>query len=698
MSFQEVVLRWQGQDVLDGATRDVGVDVYGGEAKLARRLILADEMGNCTGRDVEVIRGLVWGRKDFWVGDGEPVAASARLSIWLRCPGATAELVVEVNGHPVRVHHRPTFQSQDEGILVGYWHTNWCTVEVEAAWLHPGHNVVTLHTDDGSAWEILLETSRWPNRSSKSVDGGATWDFAHLGYDDCYDGEYLIRLELERYPAEGWMASPAFDLAATASGDSLGQPTQINRIVVAGEGDITSGTKIDFELRSGATPAYEPAAWSHWVPAQEYRARPGDRFAQWRATLRTDLPLATPRLRAVEVRADVETQTAPWGRLSGAENPALVYPSNPFGYQRPFSRTRMMRERWNLQEVVAGAKNDLEQMERIALWARDQWSDGWNGKWNALHFCPPWDGPVILEFGRHSLGVGMCTQYSTVFVHACASLGITAHHVIHQSHCTAEAWSDHWGKWVWYDVGGDLNDETRAVYRADRNGVPMSVLEARAAWEDQKCDGVEFVGRNAQKFLPVEKRLGFFDHYCIVLRNNQMTSPHPGELEHGIVTYHYDDYLWWRDAQTPALPYSSRTSSRPGDFTWTLNRTRIHLQRTGEPGVLDVRLETTMPNMARDRILGPAHHPPAIHIPADPVHGEMETMGWDANLGPDWQRGAPEDTVFPAALQCCEDGSTWRDTPAQFNWTLKPGANRLGARAVNAFCVQGPASWVTVEY
>ena len=44
------------------------------------------------------------------------------------------------------------------------------------------------------------------------------------------------------------------------------------------------------------------------------------------------------------------------------------------------------------------------------------------------------------------------------------------------------------------------------------------------------------------------------------------------------------------------------------------------------------------------------------------------------------------------------DGGDWKETDAQFQWSLKAGANRLAARAVNAFGVRGPASWVTVEY
>jgi hypothetical protein len=275
--------------------------------------------------------------------------------------------------------------------------------------------------------------------------------------------------------------------------------------------------------------------------------------------------------------------------------------------------------------------------------------------------------------GRHNLSVGMCTHYSTVFVHACASLGITAHHVIHKSHCTAEAWSDHWGKWVWLDTGGDLDDATKAVYHVERQGVPLSVLEARAAWLTGEVTGLRLVGRNAEQVFRVEKRLASLDRFCIVLRNDQMTSLNPGEPEHGIVKYHYDGYLWWSDERTPPLPYFSLASSRLGDFEWTLNRTRIHLQRTARRGVLKVQLESCMPNMDDQQILGPAHHPDVIHV-SEPYAASV------------------------AALQVRLDEGDWEERPAEFDWSLHAGQNRLAARSVNAFGVQGPESWVGVEF
>ena len=356
-------------------------------------------------------------------------------------------------------------------------------------------------------------------------------------------------------------------------------------------------------------------------------------------------------------------------------------------FQRPYSRARMMRERWGLEAVVAGARDDLEAIERIACWTRDQWRDGWNPSWKALHACPPWDGPTILEFGRHDLGMGMCTHYATVFVHACASLGIPSRHLIHRSHCTGEAWSDRWGTWVWFDAGGDVDDATRAVYRVERDGVPLSALAAREAWFGKRLDGVRLVGRASGKF-DLGTRLALLDRLCVVTRNDQMTAPHPGEMEHGVVAYHYDGYLWWRDATVPPLPYLSRTSSRPGDFAWTPNRTRIHLQRTERPGMVRVALETSMPGMDGEVILGPGHHPGIIHVAAADAPGvDLGSLGGVGG-------GTAVERAHPAGYETREGDGAWRAGEAGFDWALSPGVNRLEARSMNGFGVRGrrPAS------
>ena len=73
-----------------------------------------------------------------------------------------------------------------------------------------------------------------------------------------------------------------------------------------------------------------------------------------------------------------------------------------------------------------------------------------------IDFCPPWGGLLAFELASRKLSLGMCTHYSIVFVHACASLGLVARTLVIRCHCVAEVWSEEYGKWIMIDTGGIL--------------------------------------------------------------------------------------------------------------------------------------------------------------------------------------------------------------------------------------------------
>lgn len=662
MKGARIVFEWFDQERLDYATRDAGVEVEGGNARLHRRVVVADELGACNNCDNQPIDGRTWARKDFWLETAD--AGGARVAAWVRTAesgdgtrefvtaGApenyAARLVVEVNGHVQTVGPNKALAPDEKepwaDYTHGYWGNAWRTVEVPPGWLKAGLNTVILRTADGSRWEGLIEASRLPNRSAQSLDNGQTWDYDHLGFNNCYDGEFLIRMELDRHPASGRIASEVIDLAAGT--DALGVPVRLRGLAVEAEANVPPDTAVDWELRAGSTPAYNPDTWSAWAQAGKFQPRQADRFAQWRATLSTRKPLVTPSIQKVRLTADIDAEALTWGRINSDGNPPILLSSHPFGYQAPSARAAMLRERWHLDDIVAGAEDDYQAIQRLAHWTRTQWTDGWNREMKVLRYCPPWDAPLILELTRANLSMGMCTHYSTVFVQICAAIGIPARHLILKAHCSSEAWSDHWGKWIWVDAGGDINDDTMSVITVERDGVPLSALEARTAWVQQKVSDLRLVGRNAEKAHKIEK-LASLDHFFIPLRNDHLTSQSPGEPEHGKVWYHYDGYLWWRDAQTRPLPWFSISSSRAADLYWTPNRTHIHLQRTLREGEVRVMLESSMPNFAR--------------------------------------------------LQVREGESDSHDSPPDFVWKLHRGRNVLAAKSVNAFGKEGAESQVTVN-
>ena len=125
-----------------------------------------------------------------------------------------------------------------------------------------------------------------------------------------------------------------------------------------------------------------------------------------------------------------------------------------------------------------------------------------------------------------------------------------------------------------------------------------------------------------------------FCRFGISLRNDHLTRPAPAEIEHGAGQYHFDGYLWWTDDLDPKYPEYSLQTNRPGDFYWTVNRTRIFLQLE-EAGALRVDLESVTPNFS--------HY--LVQI----------------------------------------DGGPWASRESPFTWALCPGENALRVKGVNAF-------------
>ena len=264
-----------------------------------------------------------------------------------------------------------------------------------------------------------------------------------------------------------------------------------------------------------------------------------------------------------------------------------------------------------------------------------------------LSYVPPWDAPVILELASQQLALGMCTHYATVFTQCCAALGFYARTQIMQAHCITEVWSNDYGKWVTMDPGGDSNDKTKFTYHFERDGIPLSALEAHLAYVHDDFDDVEVSPKppsETKDRFSVATRIPLWERFMISLRNDETVTLEPGEPEHGQGSYHYDGYLWWHDEKTLPLPHFSRQTDRVGDFHWDLHRTHMHLQADGDTLIVDFDTET--PNLA---------------------HFEIRL-----------------------------DGGAWEERPAHFEIPVHSGENRLESRAVNGHGRAGAISHVTI--
>ena len=612
------------------------IRVTGAEVRLEHGITIADESGRCNRNDCERIAGLRMARKEFdlpAVGSGE-----AQLCPFLDCDTEGGELEILINRHAIQ-YQRPKERT--------YWEDRWTRIPFPAEWLAVGHNEVDFRAVGDSCWRLLIDQGRFPDRSAVSEDAGQTWRSDELGENDRADGEYMVRLWLPQHVADGELCSEPVDLLQL-SGRGVSSSGSVDGLDFSLETESGNDEDAVLQWRGGSTPCYDPDSWSAWAPVgPDLRPPESVRFVQWRLLLHTADPDCSPVLKRVSLCARMSESVAPSVEVVGADNAPLLRSSYRFAsLSSEAERGKRLRERWHLDDVIRDAGTEFDAFLHLRNWVREQWEDGWN--MGETDFCPPWDAMVILELASRKLSLGMCTHYATVMSHCCAALGLTARTQIMRSHCINEIWSSEHGKWVAMDVGGDSDDETKFTYHFERDGVPLSALEAHRAWVEKDYADVQITPRppaaTGDRFQ-VAKRLELFERFMISLRNDELATMGPGEPEHGKISYHFDDYLFWEDGQTERLPWFSRSTGRLGDLYWTVNRARIHLRQT-ERNRLEVVLETETPNLS----------------------------GFEKQI----------------------DGGDWESCGGRFDLDLPGGSLELAVRPVNAFGRRGAVSRVTV--
>ena len=546
-------------------------------ARLAPTLMLTNEqgvsgeLGDELGRDDRA-------RVEFDIPSAQ--VKSAELLFYVKGAGTgDMPLRLTVNGHRLD-HHRKV-----ERMMTG----GWDRTRIAARHLEKGLNEIvfmngTLFVDPGPG-----------GRSSRSFDGGRTWHRNALGPDGRTRGEYLVRLRLEGFAPRGELVSPVFDLA-DPEGNGIAPRVAVRRLRLSHEKAAPRGTLIDFEMRSGSTPAFSARHWSPWE-ARTAIESPG-RFAQWRAVLSSDSASATPVLKSVALTID--SAAAP-GSLDGvelleADQPEIAYSSYGFDYLTPHFRVDRLVKQYRLKEVVAAGKTDLEKFALLRDWVHSQWL-GWQAE--KYPFCPTWDPLEILETTKGNWGFGMCTHYGAVFAGCASALGYVARVLIVDHHCLAEVWSDELQKWILQDAGPVR--EHNAQYES--RGVPVGALEFHRFHEAGKAHHLR-ISKLPQK---TKARMtgswgSLFARFGIPLRNNHLVQAEPAELYHGYSQYHWDGYLWWSVDIDPKYPEYSLQTSRPADFNWSVNQTRLYPRAGEEAGVLEVDVETATPNFAHFQV------------------------------------------------------------------------------------------------
>lgn len=537
----------------------------------------------------ERLSDTTWIKKDFLIAD--PRANRAVLLV-----GAGGRLKGIVNGKAVEL--------SNPGRAGQYWQAYDLSVEL----LKAGKNEVILH-GSGKVWiarddEFALGSVHRPrhaNRSAKSADAGKSWDHDRLGVAGNVDGEYYVRLVLDRYRSEGVLTMPVLDAANLAARPVHPPVTSLGKVHLraAGEG------KLRLRARSGNT--YVPdARWSVWRDLGEDGTLdpPGGRYLQIAAVLGTANPLATPRLEHIEIEietaADRPTDWTKELRSVEVKNAEIVRTSIPFRYERfDHPRLQELRRTYMLDDVVAGAKSEFEMITRLAAWSSRQWQRG-----HLREAYPPWDALEILKphADRTPVG-GFCQQYNLVFLQACESFGFPGRAVslgsgdhgakVRSGHEVVEIWSNEHQKWVYVD--GQF-----ARYHIDEpSGQPLSLWELRrrqlALFRGKMAPPVKAISIAGGE--PWEGLKGFppFFEMRMIPRSDFLEHTAPLPLNQGMRGWFWTGHYVWMDSDYPAsFLYDHRISSRR-NWDWTLNQTHVVLEATETDRVLRVHLDTETP-------------------------------------------------------------------------------------------------------
>ena len=517
---------------------------------------------------------------------------------------------------------------------------NWFVVEIPVEVLRPGKNEILLWAEsDETSWEIMVaadeEYSRGsptrithPNRSAKSQDYGKSWDFEHLGWKNEIDGEYCVRLSLDRYAAKGVYVSPVIDLAGETG--AVRQLIKIEKSRVNWEVKIPEDCSAEIRVRLGNSPVVGALGWSDYIEVDDCIAvwdPPSGRYMQFEVVLRTANPLITPSLLSVSIESTLmeQQQTNRWFyKVQNLYNGRVVRSSVEYTYEE-FANLEDLRLDFELDKVIAGAASEFEAQLRLMNWAyKVPLSTLDPYAWNYHDLLKPErdeKGGIVLhtQYDKRRRD-GHCLHCNLSLVAACIAMGYPARWVNISSkhtygHEVAEVWSNEFSKWIFMD-------STRDYYIYDPDtGVPLNLVEIShrlgeimpgpATWEypvqwhlpkKSMLNKVRIAYREGDHQFSVlsedeiegEDLLMYKGHLQMPLRNNFASHPHPVPWRLSS-NWGGNQFFCYYSEMFPRKQEYQHHSKRWQDFNPTLNQAELFLCETEKTGVLRVEIDTETP-------------------------------------------------------------------------------------------------------
>jgi hypothetical protein len=348
-------------------------------------------------------------------------------------------------------------------------------------------------------------------------------------------------------------------------------------------------------------------------------------------------------------------------RLAGRSATVIKLDALPFVQNEYTARFRFdsaanpklkeLRERYELQTVVAPGRDELEKQTLLLDWVHHQFkkfgpaSKDVKGALEILQAIQ--DG--------HTFN---CSQYAQLFVSAAASLGWVDRELAlrrHQDspaggsteHSVTEIWSNQHRKWIMLDPTANMH--------ILKDGVPLNAWEIRQEWfYGDGRDLVFVIGKDHKAYRKANLPI-FLARFA---RFGDLTVP-ADELD----KYGFIGYIPNTDIMDSGLDYGKMFITKD-----TLcDGTRWHTR----PLPVNPAVDPYFP-------MGQA----AVELV--PENGELTVT---------FRTMTPNLKTFEVRL----DGRQWVGSGATFRWPVTGGRNKLEARAVNEFGVTGPISTIEVE-
>jgi hypothetical protein len=312
---------------------------------------------------------------------------------------------------------------------------------------------------------------------------------------------------------------------------------------------------------------------------------------------------------------------------------------------------RELRERYQLDAVVAPGKDEFDQQVRLLDWVHHQFKKFGRPSVEAT-------GALEILKAIEQGHTFFCAQYAHVFVSAAASLGWIDRELAlrrHQDapgggsteHSTTEIWSNQYRKWVMMDPTANLHIE--------KEGTPLNAYEIRQEWFYREGRDLVFVigkerKRHRKSDLPIF--LGRFAGF------GNLTVP-ADELD----KYGFIGFIPNKDLMDAGLDYAKMFIIKDK----LCEGTRWH--------------QRTVP-------ANPAMDP---YFPINPV--ALTLVPEPGQFRVALQTMTPNFKAYKARI----DGGVWGSADANVLWSIHPGSNRLELRTGNQFGIDGPTSTVEVE-